>query len=188
MSSLRPTIEEVSQKLLELIGTPQTCPKTKNKGGAGHLLENFLGIPRSSACLDCSDGEVKAFPLKRLKNGSLVPKETVAITMLSTNALTKEEFQDSKCFMKMKHMLMVPYLREKDTVTFFKPTIIELKDELLATIKADYDQIRSEYLSTGTLKSATGKYLQNRTKGPGGDKKTRAFYLRTHFMKTYVTI
>lgn len=184
---MRPTIRQVAEKMALVVGKAFVCPITKNKGAVGHLLEEKLGIPKSSACLDCSDGEVKAFPLKRLKTGTLVPKETVAVTMLSEDALKECEFHDSKCFRKMERMLMIPYLRDKDTVTFFEPTLIELKGEILELLKADYDFIRTTFVNTGVLQSKNGKYLQSRTKGPGGAIKTRAFYLRPSFMKKFVT-
>lgn len=162
------------------------CPIEKNKGKVGHHLEDLLGIPRSSACLDCIDGEVKTFPLKKDNRGTLSPKETIAVTMLSQEGLRTEEFCQSRCFQKMKKMLMIPYLRDGDTITFYKPTLLECKGELLTSIQNDYDQIRKTFLDTGELHSETGLYLQNRTKGPGGAKKTRAFYLRTSFMSAFV--
>lgn len=184
---MRPTIKQVAEKMGSVVGKKFVCPITKNKGAVGHLLEEKLGIPKSSACLDCEDGELKTFPLKRLKTGTLVPKETVAVTMLSEEALRSSEFCDSKCFRKMEKMLMIPYLRDKDTVTFFEPTLINLNGELLETLKADYDLIRNTFVETGVMQSKNGKYLQSRTKGPGGVVKTRAFYLRPVFMKKFVT-
>jgi len=156
------------------------CPITANKGQVGHLLEDLLEIPRSSECLDCSDGEVKVVPLKRLKNGKIVPKETIAVTMMEKEFT---DFEESRCFKKMERMLVIPYLREGDSVLFYTPTLIELNGLLLELIKADYDLIRSS-----PLQSKIGKYLQTRTKGPGGSVKTRAFYLRTLFITEFVNL
>lgn len=183
---MRPTIDDVQDMMTSITRITIPCKITRNKGAVGHLLEDKLGIPRSSACLDCEDGEIKVFPLKKLKNGRIVPKETIAVTMLSTESLRDDEFIDSKCYQKMKKMLIIPYLREDDNIVFFPPTLIELAGSMFELIKADYDSIRSEFLSTGELKSKTGKYLQNRTKGPGGEIKTRAYYLRPAFMSTFV--
>ena len=71
----RPTISEI-QKIFnnEIKGKCFNLPLTKNKGLPGIILENKLGIPNSTACLDCADGELKLFPLKKLKNGTIVPK------------------------------------------------------------------------------------------------------------------
>lgn len=175
---MRPTISQVQARMVSIARTSYIRPIIENKGAVGHLLEDLLEIPRSSECLDCSDGEVKVVPLKRLKNGKIVPKETIAITMMEKEF---PDFEKSRCFKKMERMLVIPYLREGDSVIFYEATLIELKDELLKTIKADYDLIRSS-----ALQSKIGKYLQTRTKGPGGNIKTRAFYLRTLFTRDFV--
>jgi len=175
---MRQTIIQIQNRMMGVFGNTYTSPIVANKGAVGHLLEDILEIPRSSECLDCSDGEVKVVPLKRLKNGKIVPKETIAITMMEKEFT---DFEDSRCFKKMARMLVIPYLRDGNTIMFYEPTLIELKDELLKTIKADYDLIRSS-----ALQSKIGKYLQTRTKGPGGNIKTRAFYLRTLFTRDFV--
>jgi hypothetical protein len=175
---MRQTIIQIQKRMMGVLGNSYTSPIVANKGAVGHLLEDILEIPRSSECLDCSDGEVKVVPLKRLKNGKIVPKETIAITMMEKEFT---DFEDSRCFKKMSRMLVIPYLRDGNTIMFYEPTLIELKDELLKTIKADYDLIRSS-----ALQSKIGKYLQTRTKGPGGNIKTRAFYLRTLFTRDFV--
>jgi DNA mismatch repair protein MutH len=187
---LRCTIAELQERLAPVIGKPFKLPKTANKGAVGLWLETATGIPHSGACLDCIDGELKTFPLKRLKAGSLVPKETVAITMLCKDALKAEAFADSRCAKKMATMLMVPYLREGDTVTVMTPKILCTNDaaykEVYETFRQDYETIRTTFCDTGVLASTTGKYLQNRTKGAGrGAPKTRAFYLRAGFLKAY---
>ena len=85
-------ISDIYEKLIPLIGKEYVLPITKNKGLPGIFLEDILGIPHTSNCLDCSDGELKLFPVKKLKNGNIVPKETIAITMLSPEELYKFEF------------------------------------------------------------------------------------------------
>jgi hypothetical protein len=187
---LRCTIAELQERLVPVIGKTFTLPKTANKGVVGQWLETATGIPKSSACLDCTDGELKTFPLKRLKNKSLVPKETVAVTMLNCDALKAESFNESRCATKMRKMLMVPYLREGDSITVYTPKLLCSDDTALSaaydTFRDDYEAIRTAFRDTGVLASATGKYLQNRTKGAGrGAPKTRAFYLRTTFLKAF---
>ena len=84
---LRPTIGRIKAKFeKDIKGNKIELHKTKNKGLPGQTLETLLGIPTSSATLDCSDGELKLFPLKKLKNGDYAPKETIAITMSGLNA------------------------------------------------------------------------------------------------------
>lgn len=186
------TIADISAKIMPIVGKLYTLPKTTNKGLPGTFLEGLLGIPQTSNCLDCSDGELKTFPVKRLKNGRLVPKETIAVTMLSTEELRLCDFQSSKCFKKMSRMLLVPYLRTNDTIRYMAPRIVdrEAEDcaELYAALEADYSEIRAQYLDSGILKSRTGKFLQNRTKGAGHGTTSRAFYLRPAFMKQCVQL
>jgi hypothetical protein len=175
---MRQTINDIQERMTNVSMKIYVCPITANKGAVGHLLEDLLEIPRSSECLDCSDGEVKIVPLKRLKNGKIVPKETIAVTMMEKEFT---EFEESRCFKKMRRMLVIPYLRDGDNVIFYTPTLIELNGALFDIIKKDYELIRSS-----PLQSKIGKYLQTRTKGPGGSVKTRAFYLRTLFTTEFV--
>ena len=186
------TIADIYAKFIPLIGNEYTLPVTANKGLPGNFLEGLLGIPRTSNCLDCSDGELKIFPVKKRKNGTLVPKETMAITMLSTDELRACEFKASKCCRKMSKMLLVPYYRSGDNIRFMSPKIIDREiptfTELYNRIEADYNEIRKNYIETGALHSETGILLQNRTKGAGHGSTSRAFYLRTEFMKRYVPL
>lgn len=186
------TINEIRTKLTQFIGKEYTLPITKNKGLPGLFLEDLLGIPHTSNCLDCSDGELKLFPVKKLKNGTLVPKETMAITMLSKDELRTNDFKTSKCYKKMCRMLVVPYYRAGDIIRFMDPVIIHDQSvefrEVYNTIESDYNQIRKDYLEKGILQSKTGVLLQTRTKGAGHGTTSRAFYIRQGFMKQCVPL
>ena len=137
---LRPSISEVHKKTLELTNKQFILPKTKNKGLVGTYLEELVGIPTSSVCLDCIDGEVKVFPVKKNKDGRFVPKETIAVTMINYEDLKKNGFDDSKCYKKLANTLYIPYYRDGDNVTFFEPTIINLvsNEDIKNKIKKDY--------------------------------------------------
>lgn len=182
----RPSLNDVASVVSRLEAVH--CPKTTNKGAVGILCEHLTGIPTSSAKLDCSDGEVKVFPLERNKKGILVPKETIAVTMLNKSHLQAQDtFESSDCGTKLKRVLYIPYLREGEMVRFFPPTDLTLSPELTALLAKDYDAIRTGFLADETLTSKTGVYLQNRTKGQGGTApKTRAYYLRTQFITTFL--
>jgi len=186
------TIADIYEKFIPLIGKEYDCPITANKGLPGSFLEDLLGIPHTPNCLDCSDGELKTFPVKKLKNGSLVPKETIAVTMLSTEELRTSDFKSSKCSKKMSRMLIVPYYRTGDIIQFMKPRIIDRESvefaELYKTLELDYDEIRKGYVENGLLQSKTGKLLQNRPKGAGHGSTSRAFYLRPEFMKKCIPL
>ena len=186
------SIAEIHAKILPLVGKNYTLPITKNKGLPGIFLQDLLGIPTSQDCLDCSDGELKLFPAKKLKKGTLVPKETIAITMLSRDELLTHDFISSKVYHKMKKMLIVPYYRVEGNIFFLHPTLIHMEcaefAEMYRVLESDYNAIRKNYIETGTLTSKTGKFLQNRTKGPGHGSTSRAFYLRPLFMKECVPL
>ena len=186
------TIASIYEKILPLVNKEYTLPVTANKGLPGIFLEDLLGIPHTSNCLDCSDGELKLFPVKKLKNGELVPKETIAITMLSKDELTANDFNASKCCKKMSRMMIVPYYRTGDSICYMSPTIIDRSSsdftEIYNIFEADYNAIRQNFLENGILESNTGTFLQNRTKGPGHGSSSRAFYLRPIFMKKYIPL
>ena len=176
----RPLLAQIHERYKPFIGTTHLIPRTKNKGNVGHALEDLLGIPHSSACLDCEDGELKAFPLKRLKGG-LAPKESVAVTMCGIQKLKTEAFSETRCFKKLARTLFVPYYREGDLVTFYAPVLFTVEHYLFTALCADYETLQrsaNEDRITGTI----GVYLQTRTKGAGHGSKSRAFYLRPRFL------
>jgi hypothetical protein len=185
------TIAELTQRVTQTIGKPIHSPIVANKGAQGLLLETLTGIPHTSNSLDCTDGELKVYPVIRNSKGALVPKETVAVCMLSTDDLRESgEFDASRPGKKMNTMLMVPYQRDGENITFLEPHLFRVTDhlEIAATLRGDYEAIRQKFLLDGMLTSATGKLLQNRTKGAGHGSTSRAFYLRKEFMKSLVPI
>jgi DNA mismatch repair protein MutH len=187
----RPTLSAINLCASALVNQLIHCPTTKNKGDAGLLLERLTGIPTSSALLDAIDGEVKIFPVKTLRNGTRVPKETVAVTMLNPAALTTTCFEDSHCAAKLRRVLFVPYMREGDHIKLLQPALFtaETHAELFSVLAADYAAIQNELLTKGELHGETGVMMQSRTKGAGGTaKKTRAFYLRPAFMKAVTSL
>ena len=185
---IRPTINEVRDKVLEIVNRPHILPVTANKGKPGNYLELLTGIPTSSACLDCSDGEVKVFPITRRKNGTFGPKETIAVTMINATDLTRDTFGESRLHKKLTRVLYVPYERDGDMITYKSPTIVEM-NEVDAILRKDYDDIRERLQASGTLSGQRGMgvYLQTRTKGPKAST-TRAFYLKKKFMEDMVNM
>lgn len=173
------SLSEAQTRLKSIVGASYEIPKTSNKGGVGHHLESLLGVPKSSNCLDFADGELKAFPLKKLKDGRLVPKETVAVTMAT--GFADAEFNEHRAGKKLSNTLFVPYYREGDTVQYKDPIHFTSESALYGKLKSDYDTIKDEYVEKGKLSSSIGEYLQTRTKGQK-DSDTRAFYVRTGFL------
>ena len=184
------TLAIVEEKLLPHVGKAVLCPICPNKGIAGILMEKLAGIPQTSNIVDCEDGEVKSFPLKSLKNGSLVPKETVAVTMVQPESLLTVPFADSNVCKKLTRVLYLPLVRDGDNIILVKPVLHELSpsNPIYAQLEADYNSICAYYKETKTLSGSTnlGLFLQTRTKGAGHGTTSRAFYLRTNFLKEHV--
>ena len=186
------TIEQLYDRCIKLTGNIYQLPVNNNKGLVGLFLEDLLDIPHTSNLLDAIDGEVKTFPLKRLRNGTFVPKETMFITSLDKNSILNTGFLESKCYKKISKMLVVPYYREGDAIQYMQPRIINESSvdyaDLYSVIENDYNSIRTKYIETNTFDGRDGAILQNRPKGPGHGSTSRAFYLRKQFMKRLLTL
>jgi len=192
----RPTINKIQTIYRsDVKGRKFFCPKEKNKGKAGLLLEGLLGIPTSSACLDCEDGELKAFPQSKatsrtrlakqvgLGEGDYIASETVAVTMVKPEKLPNTSFEESRLYKKISNVLFTPYVRTGDHIEFHGDIIFNKEHPLFDQIKKDYDTIQKFYIENGCTKGKVGKLLQVRTKGAGGKApKTHAFYLRRQFL------
>tara|TARA_B100001093_G_scaffold17923_1_gene16266 strand:- start:3205 stop:3807 length:603 start_codon:yes stop_codon:yes gene_type:complete len=192
----RPTIKEIQVIYRQNVkGRQFFCPKQKNKGKAGLLLEGLLGIPQSSACLDCDDGELKAFPQTKasarsrlakqynIPEGEYVAKETVAITMMKPSELPSTPFEASRLYKKISNVLFTPYVRDGDHIEWHDDIIFNKQHELFQDIATDYQTIQKYYQENGCTKGKIGKYLQVRTKGQGnGAPITHAFYFRRQFL------
>lgn len=192
----RPTIGEIRTTYRrDVSGRKFLCPKQKNKGKAGLLLEGLLGIPTSSACLDCIDGELKAFPQIKatsrtrlatqvgLGEGDYIAAETVAITMVNPSQLATTPFSKSRLCKKIDNVLFAPYCRDGDHVEFLGDATFNKEHPLFQEIEQDYATIQSYHAEHGVTKSEIGKYLQVRTKGAGkGAPITFAFYFRRQFL------
>ncbi len=180
-AAARPTVAHILSSLPAHTHKSFALPKTANKGLPGHFLEDLMEIPRSSACLDCEDGEVKVFPLKRLANGSIVPKETVAVTMCQVAALPTTAWRDSNVFKKLQNTIFIPYMRDGDDITYYDAIHFKETNPLMAQLEADYKEIQ-ENAAAGVMTGSIGTYLQTRTKGAGHGSTSRAFYLRPSFL------
>ena len=182
MSAERFTVAETERRIRDsVIGASHSIPLSVNKGNVGLWLERAVGIPASGACLDCVDGELKAFPLKTNRAGGLVPKETVAVTMCDVSLLCAQPFEESRVYKKLENTLFVPYLRTGDDVTFYAPVLCTKEHALMSALKADYEVLQTN-ARAGVMTGTLGSYLQTRTKGAGHGSTSRAFYLRPKFV------
>ncbi len=181
MTAIRPTIATVQTLLEPILGHVYNLPKCANKGRPGLYLEELLGIPTSSACLDCTDGEIKTFPLKRSPEGILTPKESVAVTMLQKETLLTTTWEDSRAYAKLKNTLFIGYIRDGDNITYQNAVIFTEQHPLMEVLAKDYATIQ-ENAAAGVMTGKIGKLLQTRTKGAGHGSTSRAFYVRTQFL------
>jgi len=181
----RITLAEAQSRITAtVLDKTHAIPKTTNKGNVGQWLETAIGIPTSSACLDCLDGEIKAFPLKAKAKG-LASKESIAITMVEPTILKTQLFEASRVYKKLENTLFIPYMRDGDNVTFYAPFLFTKEHALMAQLKADYELIQTR-ATEGVLTGSIGQFLQTRTKGAGHGSTSRAFYLRPLFADTLI--
>ena len=156
-----------------------------NKGWAGQTLERYLGLPLGSAqAPNFGSWELKLVPLKHLRTGEVVIKETMAITMIDPVNVAEKPFEESHLLTKLKKAVVCARMFESQEETsslLVKVATFDLDDPALyAQIKADYDLVRDAIRTSG-FESLTGKMgvlVQPRTKGPGHGSRSRAFYAR----------
>ncbi len=162
----------------------------KNKGWAGHTIERFLGLPlNSSQSPNFGSWELKIVPLKRLKSGAIVPKETMAITMIDPVNVLEKPFEESHLLAKLAKAVVCSRMFEsqrEDRSLLVKVATFDLgNEEIFEQVKADYEETRSVIRKNG-FEALTGKMgilVQPRTKGAGHGSTSRAFYARTSFVK-----
>jgi len=161
----------------------------KNKGWAGHVLERYLGLPINSAqSPNFGSWELKIVPLKRLSNGNIVVKETMAITMIDPYNVANTPFEQSHLLAKLKKAVVCARLFEsqsEDQSLLVRVAAFDLHDRATyEQVKRDYEETRNCILSRGFehLTGAMGVLVQPRTKGAGHGSTSRAFYARTQFV------
>lgn len=177
------------------------------KGGLGEIIEErFFHYPcnnDSRPDFDEAGVELKVTPYKINKNGSIVAKERLILTMIDYDTVVNETFEESHLWKKSSLILLVYYLYQKEIqnrldykinyVKLFSPSKQDIE-----IIKHDFEIIvrkvkegRAHELSEGdTLylgaapKAATS---QNRRGQPFSDipAKPRAFAFKNSYM-TYV--
>lgn len=88
-----------------------------NKGRFGHKIEkHYFGYDiNSSSSADFPCGvELKATPLKFLKNGSLTPKERLVCNIINYMHIIDEEWETSSFLMKNSDTLIIRYIDPMD--------------------------------------------------------------------------
>lgn len=175
----------------------------QNKGWKGLVLERLAGLQTNvSKAPNGLSYELKSVSFHYVKN-KLVPKETMAITMINPKELKEQSFFESHCWNKLKSMIFCAVMwhgQNSQSGELIKVASLDFSedDDLIKEIKADYDFIQKKLLKHGfkSLTGRDGKWIQARTKGTGGINPrtgkrrpiTRAFYARTIFLKKIINI
>jgi DNA mismatch repair protein MutH len=170
----------------------------QNKGWKGLVLERLAGLQTNvSKAPNGLTYELKSVAFHEIK-GILVPKETMAITMINPEELKAHSFFESHIWSKLKTIVFCAVqwdgLNAKSSKLLRVASLdFAEDDELIQEIKADYDFIRAKLIKHGftALTGKDGKWIQARTKGIGGVNPrtgerrpiTRAFYARTGLVK-----
>lgn len=169
--------------------------KGRNKGWAGQVLERHIGL---SLCnIQAPNGghwELKMVSLKKLKNGTIKPKETMQITMINPEQVKDTHFEDSHLLHKLREMVICARLYNDINET--KSILLscgkfDLNDkELYDQVKKDYELVQNTLRTKGfhALTGAMGVYVQPRTKGAGHGSTSRAFYARPVFIRKILGI
>jgi len=162
----------------------------QNKGWKGLALERVAGLmPNVSKAPNGLSWELKSVSFHEVK-GKLVPKETMAITMINPEELKKHSFFESHCWAKLKAIIFCAVAwhgQNANKAELIRVTSLDFSetDELIQEIKTDYDFIRNKLIKKGfkSLTGKDGKWIQARTKGAGHGSTSRAFYARTSLVK-----
>ncbi|MDO8676563.1 MAG: MutH/Sau3AI family endonuclease [Candidatus Azambacteria bacterium] len=162
----------------------------QNKGWKGLVLERLAGLETNiSKAPNGLTYELKSVAFRKVKDG-LVPKETMAITMINPEELKAHSFFESHVWSKLKTVVFCAVQwngKNSEAGELLKVTSLDFAedDDLIKEIKADYDFIRNKLITKGfdALTGKDGKWIQARTKGPGHGSVSRAFYARISFVK-----
>lgn len=166
-----------------------------NKGWAGHVIERHLGLQlNSSQSPNFGSWELKTLCLKRLANGKLTIKETMAITMIDPYNVERTPFEQSHLLNKLTKIVIPARIwvskREESSILYGIYDFEIGNSEIYKQIKEDYELVQETIIKKGfqALTGKMGKYIQPRTKGPGHGSTSRAFYARTSFLKQIINI
>lgn len=195
ISNLKKYIGQDLRKLALEYGITTFETGKQNKGWKGLILERLAGLETNvSKAPNGLTYELKSVSFHYVKD-KLVPKETMAITMINPTELEANPFFKSHCWFKLKAIIFCAVMwhgKNSKQAELLEVTSLDFckTDELILEVKADYDFIRNKLITQGfeSLTGADGKWIQARTKGAGHGSETRAFYARPMFIKKILGI
>ncbi len=190
IQNLKKYIGKDLRKLAKKYGITTYETGNQNKGWKGLILERLAGL--NTNVTKAPNGlsfELKSVSFRYVK-GSLVPKETMAITMINPAELKHDSFYSSHCWAKLKSLVFCAvewHGKNSEKAELVKVTSLDFtKDDIIIEeIEKDYEYIRSKLITKG-FKSLTGKdgvWIQARTKGAGHGSTSRAFYARKRLVQ-----
>jgi len=190
IKNLKKYIGQDLRKLAKKYGITTYETGKQNKGWKGLILERLAGLQTNvSKAPNGLSYELKSVSFHYSKD-ELVPKETMAITMINPQELKNQPFFESHCWAKLKSIIFCAAMwhgKNSKRGELLKVASLDFAkdDELIQEIKSDYDFIRKKLIKYGFegLESEDGKWIQARTKGAGHGSKSRAFYARTGLVK-----
>ena len=164
----------------------------KRKGGLGELIEerffHYQANNDARPDFDKAGVELKVTPYKKNKNGTLVAKERLILTMIDYFLVVNETFEESHMWQKARLILLVYYLYQQEIKNRLDYRIGYVKlftpPEKIRNGKA-HELSEGDTLYLGAApKAATSK---DRRKQPFSDElaKPRAFAFKNSYM-TYV--
>ncbi|PIP19225.1 MAG: hypothetical protein COT38_05810 [Candidatus Omnitrophica bacterium CG08_land_8_20_14_0_20_41_16] len=195
ISNLKKYIRQDLRRLALKYGVTTYETGKQNKGWKGLILERLAGLETNvSKAPNGLTYELKSVSFHYVKD-KLVPKETMAITMINPGELKANSFFESHCWSKLKSIIFCAvmwYGENSEKAELLEVTSLDFSkaDELILEVKADYDFIRHKLITQGfkSLTGEDGKWIQARTKGLGHGSETRAFYARPIFIKKILGI
>ncbi|MEO7969844.1 MAG: MvaI/BcnI family restriction endonuclease [bacterium] len=161
----------------------------KNKGWAGQVIEHYLGLPQNSLqAPDFGNWELKVVPVVPGLAGTVLVKESMAITMIEPAEVVASKFTDSHLYDKLRSMIVVARIFQdvQETSAYLHSAAeFDLNNPAIRKqVEADYEAIREIIRTKGVeaLTGEIGEHVQARTKGRGHGSTSRAFYARAGFV------
>lgn len=152
------------------------------RGAYGNAVEEyyFMYSPNSDPGPDFreADLELKVTPMKKVHGNRLTAKERLVISKIDYMTVVNEDFEHSHMMQKMKNVLLITYLWEKDVDQLdYKILSVELwhiPKEDLPQIRHDWETIVNKVRS-GHAEDISGsdtQYLEACTKASSGKDRT----------------
>ena len=195
----------VNKTLRDFIDDYELRLDDKNKGDLGNLVEKYffkLAVNnKSEADFKEAGLELKTTGLKKLSRGGYTPKERLVLGMIDYHKVVEEKFHDSHLLDKVKYMLLLFYLFDKEKAsidrTFIKNILWKMSDIDFAIMKKDWETVVDKIRDgrAHELSESDTLYLGACTKGSKGKNRTsqpfskeaarpRAFAFKQSYLKT----